>query len=52
MRGLLAVLSAVSFHLVLSGRFWRGRAFLPFSWITYHPMAVYLGQRDLMTSLA
>jgi ABC-2 type transport system permease protein len=26
--------------------------FMPFSWITYHPMAVYLGEYDLATSAA
>jgi ABC-2 type transport system permease protein len=52
MRGILAVLSG---GLVPIWFFPKGLAevahVLPFSWITYHPMAVYLGERDLMTSL-
>ena len=52
MRGLLAVLSGslVPIWFFPAG-FGEVVHFLPFSWITYHPMAVYLGQRDLMTSL-
>jgi ABC-2 type transport system permease protein len=51
MRGILAVLSG---GLVPIWFFPKGLAevahVLPFSWITYHPMAVYLGERDLAAS--
>ncbi|SIQ67731.1 ABC-2 type transport system permease protein [Rhizobium sp. RU35A] len=51
MRGLLAVLSG---GLVPIWFFPKGLAevahALPFSWITYQPMAVYLGERDLAAS--
>jgi ABC-2 type transport system permease protein len=51
MRGLLAVFSG---GLVPIWFFPAGLAevahVLPFSWITYHPMAVYLGERDLAAS--
>lgn len=52
MRGLLAVLSGglVPIWFFPGGLADVARA-LPFSWITYHPMAVYLGQHDLFWSV-
>lgn len=52
LRGLLTVLSG---GLVPIWFFPSGLAkvayVLPFSWITYHPMAIYLGERDVMTGI-
>ena len=53
LRGLLAVLSGglVPLWFFPSGLAEVAHA-LPFSWITYHPLAAYLGRYDLASSLA